>query len=443
LARGLVLGASLSLVAAACDASLTNDRSPHEHVASASCPLKTPDEWQAFLEATVDEEGWVRTCSSLHDCDALSGELRVRVETEVLGTFARCSDDLAQNPRIRSCTERLRRFAPAWVRQHTAESYGFMPENADYFAAQLAPERPAGMMDPPPELLAALPERVNIEGAARDNGWPYLTHDSCVGGVRTFIVRNDPDERFEQWMLVGLEGASIVPEGSILSLIAIQKKDAEGRPLDDLRLHFRDYVLSRLDDSFAAYLPDAHDAKCYACHPSGMRTLLHRRGDVLASAPVRGEPGYPELDVSPAFAFGRLVELNERLRSYGAANFSPDMNPGDLGPPLGKTLGCTECHDGIARGVLTVMTDEAQIEQKVVAELSMGAFSTGKVFPDERLMALVDRERIGNPPLTDEERTELELARAERIRDFEELEAERFPAWRAWALEAPCTSSAR
>jgi hypothetical protein len=89
------------------------------------------------------------------------------------------------------------------------------------------------------------------------------------------------------------------------------------------------------------------------------------------------------------------------------------------------------------------MTDEGQIEQKVVDELSMGAFSTDKVFPDERLMALVDRERSGNPPLTDEERSELELARAERMRDFEELEAERFPAWRAWALEAPCTSSTR
>jgi hypothetical protein len=412
-------------------------------VASASCPLKTPDEWQAFLEATASDERWVRTCSSLHDCDALSGELRARVETEVLDTFARCSEDLANNPPIRSCTDRMRRFAPAWVRQHTPSTYGFMPENAEYLATQTAADRPPGMMDPPPELLAALPERVTIEAAARDNGWPYLTHDSCVGGVRTFVVRNDPDERFEQWMLVGLENASVVPEGSVLSLIAIQKKDAHGLPLEGLRLHFRDYLLSLVDDAFATFLPEAHDAKCFACHPSGLRTLVHRRGRVLASAPVRGEPGYPALDVGPEFAFERLLELNERLRSYGVADFAPDMNPDDLGPPLGRSLGCTECHDGTLRGVLTVMTDEAQLEQKVVDELAMGAFSPGKMFPDEHLMALVDREENGDPPLSDGERAELELARAEHVAYFEELEAERFPAWRAWVLETQCNQSGK
>jgi hypothetical protein len=414
--------------------------SPHAHIASASCPLKTPDEWQAFLEAMVDDERWVRTCSSLHDCDALAGELRARVETGLFGTFALCGEDLAKNPAIRSCTERLRRFAPAWVRQHTKHSYGFMSENAAYFAAQTEADRPPGMMDPPPELLAALPERVNIEKAARDNGWPYLTHDSCVGGVRTFLVRDDPEGRFEQWMLVGLESASVVPEGSVLSLIALEKRNAQGQPLDALRMHFRDYVLSRVDDAFVTTLPEAHDAKCYACHPSGLRTLVHRRGTVLASAPVRGEAGYSETDLDPEFGFARLVELNERLRSYGVADFVPDMNPDDLGPPLGRSLGCTECHDGLTRGVLTVMTDEVQIEQKVVNELSMGAFAPGKVFPDERLTALLDREENGDPPLSDDERAELESARTERLRDFEELGAERFPAWRAWALESPCTS---
>jgi hypothetical protein len=157
---------------------------------------------------------------------------------------------------------------------------------------------------------------------------------------------------------------------------------------------------------------------------------------------VRGEPGYPELDESLEFAFERLALLNERIRSYGVADFGPAMNPEDLGPPLGGSLGCTECHDGITRGVLTVMTDEAQIERKVVDELSMGAFSRGKEYPDERLMALADREEAGEPPLSDEERTELELGRAKRLSDLEELRAERFPAWRAWVLERSCTSAA-
>ena len=410
------------------------------HVASASCPLKTPAQWQAFLEATVDDERWVRTCSSHYDCDTLAGELRRKVEADVFGTFARCDNDLALNPRIASCTQRLRRFAPAWLRQHTKHTYGFTPENAAYFAAQMEADRPVGMMEPPPALLAALPERATIEQAARDNGWPYVIHDSCVGGVRAYVVRDDPDARFEQWMLVGLESANLVPDGSVLSLIAIQKKDASGRAIDPLRLHFRDYLLSQVDGSWTTFLPEAHDAKCYACHPSGLRALGHRRGNVLLSSPVRGESGYPEADESAEFAFERLALLNERIRSYGVADWGPAMNPDDLGPPLGRSLGCTECHDGMTRGVLTVMTDEAQLEQKVVGELSMGAFSPGTVFPDVRLMALADREQTGDPPLSDDERTELELARAERLSDFEELAAERFPAWRAWALETPCTS---
>jgi hypothetical protein len=260
--------------------------------------------------------------------------------------------------------------------------------------------------------------------------------------VRTFFVRDDPDGRFEQWMLVGLEDEAMVPDGSILSLIAVQKKDASGGVVDDLRLHFRDYVLSQVGDSWTTALPEAHDAKCYACHPSGLRELGHRRGKVLESSPVRGEPGYPELDASLEFAFERLALLNERIRSYGVADFGAAMNPDDLGPPLGRSLGCTECHDGITRGVLTVMTDEAQIERKVVDELSMGAFSRGKEYPDERLMALADREEAGEPPLSDEERTELELGRAKRLSDLEELRAERFPAWRAWVLERSCTSAA-
>jgi hypothetical protein len=259
--------------------------------------------------------------------------------------------------------------------------------------------------------------------------------------VRTFVVRDDPDERFEQWMLVGLENETVVPESSILSLIAIQLKDANGRILDELRLHFRDYLLSRVDDSWTAVLPESHDAKCYACHPTGLRELRHRRGNVLASAPVRGEPGYSgsETTADPEFSFDRLSALNERIRAHGVAQWLPDMNPDDLGPPLGRSLGCTECHDGVTRGILSVLTDETQLEQKVVTELAMGAFSPGKVFPDEHSMALVDREERADPPLSDDERAELELTRAERRRTFEELEAERFPAWRAWALEVPCT----
>jgi len=408
------------------------------HVASASCPLKTPGDWQAFVEAAVDDESWVRTCSSAYDCDELAGAFRARVESEVLGTFARCAEDIGNNPPIASCTARLRRFAPAWVGQHTKGSYGFSPENAAYLAAQTADDVPAGMMTPPPELLAALPERTAIERAARDNGWPYLTHDSGVGGVRTFITTTDPEDHFEQWMLVGLESNTTVPDGSVMSLIAIQKKDATGQSLDQVRMHFRDYLLSAADGAWALVLPEVHDAKCFACHPSGLRTLIRTHESVLASAPVRGEVGYGD-DAPGDFGFERLTELNERLLSYGLPDWNGAIEPADHGPALGESLGCPECHDGVTRGVLGISTDEGTLRRKVVEELSMRAFAPERPIPDEPAIALLDRESTSDPPLTEDEVALLEQARAEHLADYEVLVAERFPSWKAWALEAACS----
>jgi hypothetical protein len=39
------------------------------HVASESCPLKTPADWQSFIESTVEDDSWVRTCSLDAQCD--------------------------------------------------------------------------------------------------------------------------------------------------------------------------------------------------------------------------------------------------------------------------------------------------------------------------------------------------------------------------------------
>jgi hypothetical protein len=434
-----VAASALLLLAAACDEAPDRGGAPRAHVASASCPLKTPSDWQGFVETTAEDESWVRTCASESDCDVLVGDFRAHVQDEALGVLERCAEDLAKNPPIALCTERLRRFIPPWLRQHTKGSYGFTPENAAYLAAQTGSDQPPGMMDPPAEILAALPERTTIEEAARDNGWPYLTHDSAVGGVRTFVVIDDPGGRFEKWLLVGLEGGTIVPEQSVLSFIAVQKKDVQGRALARIRLHFRDYLLSSASGSWAVSLPVLHDAKCYACHTSGLRTMIATHESVVVSAPVKGEVGYG--DAAPAdFGFERLVSFNERLESYGLPDWNGAIDPTEQGPPLGASLGCTECHDGAARDVLTVLTDETTLRRKVVDELSMRAFALGKPIPDEPAIALLDREATDEPPLSDEERAELERARAEHRADYETLVAERFPAWRTWALEKRCAS---
>jgi hypothetical protein len=269
------------------------------------------------------------------------------------------------------------------------------------------------MMDPPAALLAALPDRAALEMAARDNGWAHTTSLSCLGGVRTFVTLSDPDGRFDQWMLVGLDATlTHVDNPTIVSFIGVQKKDSGANTLSRIRMHFRDYLASA-DESgrFSLELPENFGGKCYACHTSGMRELI------------------PSADTAL---------LNERLRAYGLPDWNGTLDPADHGPALGNSLGCTECHNGEDRGVLTVSTSEGMLWQKVVGQLAMRSPHGGAKVPDERAMALLERETTGEPPLTPDETAELEAARAEHLSVYEALVAERFPAFRDWALEVGC-----
>jgi hypothetical protein len=298
--------------------------------------------------------------------------------------------------------------------QHEGGSYGFVQGNSAYLAAQTASDKPAGMMDPPVEIVRALPDRARIEGAARTNGWPFVTHDSCFGGVRTFITVVDGDGRYDQWFLVQYgPDATVVPENSVMSFIAVQKKAANGDSLKRVRLHFRDYIAWKNQTSWQLALPETHEGKCYACHGSGMRLLLPAHASVVA-------------------------ELNERLASYGLPDWGGTLNPTDHGPALGERLACTTCHDGVSRGPITVSTDEGTLKRKIVDELSMRAFATGKEVPDTSAMGLLDRERTRVPPLIASENAALDRARREHATDYRTFMAERFPVWRAWMLEERC-----
>jgi hypothetical protein len=268
-------------------------------------------------------------------------------------------------------------------------------------------------MDPPAALLKALPARADVEAAVQQNGWAFLTHDSCLGAARTFIHVSGSDERFEQWLLYGVDPAQPnLSEEQLVSFIAIQKQTADGTPLDAVRLHFRDYMLVLDGPGWKVDLPAGNPGKCYACHGSGVRQLLV----------------YP----SGAEAF------NEQLSLYGPPDWNGSIEPDDYGPALGQKLGCTHCHDGKVRGKLTVFTSEGMLYQKVLQQLSMRSFSGTQAIPDLAAMALQDREQTGAEPLSDEEQQTLAAARAQHQRDFDTLMSSRLPDLQAWLLAARC-----
>jgi hypothetical protein len=427
--------AFLALQLACSDGSGSETARPH--IASELCPLKTPAEWQRFIESTAEDESWVRTCSLDAKCDEGVTALLARVNDDVLATFDRCATDLVDNPRILRCTDRLRRFIPTWIRQHARGSYGFVQDNAAYLSAQIEPQMPSGMMVPPAALIAALPERASIEQAARVNGWPYLTHDGCLGGIRLFVTVRDPEDRFDQWMVIGLDpSATRVEDRSILSFIGVEKRDAHGK-LAKVRLHFRDYIAFDSGGSYNLLLPEAHSGKCFGCHASGMRLLIPTHESRVESAPVYGEAAYGS-GVPPDFGFQRLSEMNQKLLSYGVPDWNGSIDPADHGPALGEALGCTHCHNGVARGVLTVSTDEATLKRKIVDELGMRSFAVGKDVPDRAAILLLDREKTQNPPLSPDEQAALDRARAEHWADYQAFVAQRFPTWKAWVLSEAC-----
>jgi hypothetical protein len=398
--------------------------------AESSCPLETPEQWQQFLERYAGDPRWVSTCED-KPCDEAYSRL---VEKEIKGVLDRCAAFIADHAPIEHCTRNLRDFVPSFLAQHRSDAYGFTVDNHTYLTAQEAADRPSGMMRPPPGLIAALPLRVDVESAARRNGWKYITHDTALGGVRTFVFIPDPEGRFDQWMLLNFlkkDQPAIDPQ-TPMSFIGVQKKDASGHDLAKVRLHFRDYNMVPSDGGFHLELFEDRNGKCYSCHPSGVRQLIARRTPVLDARPVMGEPGYdPTGRTMPRdFAYGRLQELNAKLRSYGMPDWEGRIVPEHHGPALGGALGCTACHDGVIRGMLTVSTSPGQVRHKLVDELVMP--------PGTGLVELLERSSSKRGKLSPAERATLEAGIASHEKLDHAFDASRLPELRRWLLEESC-----
>jgi hypothetical protein len=355
-----------------------------------ACPLRTPGEWQAFVARTAQGPQWVETCD-----DGVCTQPYQAVEETVASVFQQCAGFLAYNPSIDACANNLRRFTSSWMQQHDRDTYGFTKRNDAYFAAQSGPDMPEGMMVPPATLLAPMPNLASVEDAARSNGWPWVVQDSCLGNVRIYFLRADPLGRFDQWILMNLRAGTMPVEvAGRVSFLAVQKTDAAGTLLPAVRVHFRDYLVKPSPGGGYSLTSDALDnAKCYSCHPSGVRRLIGERTPDLDAKPVMGEP----MNVPMDFAFQRLTALNARLASYGLNDWNGDIVVEDHGPALGAAQGCTACHDGHIRGVLTVSTSQRQLKHKVVTELSMPP--TPGLTEQEHAALLADLEAASQPEL--------------------------------------------
>ncbi|MCX6109870.1 MAG: hypothetical protein NTZ90_09755 [Proteobacteria bacterium] len=394
-----------------------------------SCSMQSHTQWQHFLDAYAHDDRWGKTCEQ--DCDA---EYAQFVQQRIQNTFTTCADVLHADPVLTKCTANFRGFVSSWLQLHAANSYGFNLSNDQYHQSQEATDKPPGMMTVPSEIIAALPERSQVEHVARRQGWKYLTHVSAIRGTRTMIYIPDSSSQFDRWLLINYEhDPDRVDAHSEVAFLAVQKQSRSGQKLSRFPLRFRDYHVSQSSEGYQLSLSRNFSGKCFACHPSGVRPLIDIITPQTSAKPVSGESDFNQDDAAPApagFARRRLDEFNAILASYGLPDWEGMIAPETLGPALGGAQGCTNCHDGKRRGALSIVTSWPHIEQKIASELSM---------PPQRALTRLVEKKLMHPD-------EFHAADAATLAAGIELQtqtqrafaAERLPALVAWLTEHRC-----
>ena len=401
-----------------------------------ACPLKTPSDWQNFLNAVAAQDELVDTCE-LGDCDQ---DFHDHIQTTVADVLTACDAAIKASPQITKCTENLRSYIPTWLVQHDRHGYGFTIDNHAYNAREDGPDAPPGMMTVPQALINALPNAARFEKAARANGWKYIVTDSMIDqGKRTFVFMPDPDGYYDKWMLLNLEDGDVVDTTNPVSFIAVQKKDAQGHVLPKVRLNFRDYFLERSPVGYDLVTHDDAGGKCYACHVSGMRRLIERETVTMRrnpALPVKGDPEFaPDNKPDPAFALKRLKELNARLTSYGMNDWDGMIKVENHGPVLGGDQGCTDCHDDATRGALRMSTSVNQLWEKAYYQLAMP--------PEPGLQDLLQKRLLSQdddslPQPTADEDNKLDKAITSHHTLIQELDDSRYPILKQWLLQTSC-----
>jgi hypothetical protein len=290
-------------------------------------------------------------------------------------------------------------------------------------------------MELPVELLAALPDLDAVEQVAQDRGWPYLVHDSALGGTRIFFNLREPGGAFERWFVLAIDPMTRqAADPTIVSFIGLETPTNE-RPRS--RPHFRDYLVQAGASGWTAQLRADFGGKCYACHPNGLRQLLPGSGGIAEALPVRGEADFGSDVDRRQFGLTRLGTFNQQIASFAAPDWESSLETADHGPALGSSLGCTSCHDGETRGALSVMTSQGVLWQKLVGQLSMGQTGKGLLVPDVPAMSLLERFTSG-AALSEADVRALDLARSRHEQDFQAFAGSRASDLEQWLLESGC-----
>ena len=171
-----------------------------------------------------------------------------------------------------------------------------------------------------------------------------------------------------------------------------------------------------------------------------MRQLIPRLTSSLSAKPVKGDQDSDSVSgsafgsfsgsLTSDFAIRRLHEFNRLMRRYGEPDWTQLVIPENHGPALGEAQGCTSCHDGKTRGILTFSTSISQIERKTFNGLSMP--------PQSGEPRLLEREEMRNPVLDESEKRNLMCIRKHHHELLDEFLKSRPLELKKWLLETTC-----
>lgn len=183
----------------------------------------------------------------------------------------------------------------------------------------------------PVELQDGLPS--NWRETFVRKGWEFLEYRSGALPNPPYLsfgrvllrLRHDC---YDQWLQISQPEYGI-PERLIDMIIVQTKSCSPDETLSKKKIFFTQYWRGLLGGS-----PEirSNRSSCYSCHMTGMNRIEPAPGSV------------------PANQYGRLKEFNETFSSYGDLDWGRAVDMGAYGPPMGRTVGCTDCHNGFVNG---------------------------------------------------------------------------------------------